>query len=129
MLQHYIQGEANERVCALPLMVDFGVINGDLSLKTNSYPVNIPVGAYQVCRQLTLGKVNTVLTKTKKDGKHIHNAPAVSSALELDSEHEHEVLIPEKMRSIKAGDNVLVVWVGNDAVVVDIILPAKEAFK
>ena len=38
--------------------------------------------------------------------------------------HQHHVLIPEKMRSIKPGDRVLVAWVGDDAVVVDLVLPA-----
>ena len=37
------------------------------------------------------------------------------------SDHEHIVLIPEKMRRIKAGDRVLVAWVENEAVVVDIV--------
>ena len=88
MLQHYIQGEAEERVGALPLMVDFGVINGDLSLKMNSFPVNIPVGAYQVCRQLTLGKVNTVLTKTKKDEQIVEKLDNIVSNCATISEQD-----------------------------------------
>lgn len=43
-----------------------------------------------------------------------------------DGMHQHHVLIPEKMRSIKPGDRVLVAWVGDDPVVVDIILPGTE---
>ena len=43
-----------------------------------------------------------------------------------DGQHQHHVLIPEKMRWIKPGDHVLVVWVGTDPVVIDIILPATE---
>ena len=36
---------------------------------------------------------------------------------------EKTVLVPEKMRSIKAGDRVLVAWIGDDICIIDIILP------
>lgn len=52
-----------------------------------------------------------------ENGSHSH--PAAGS-------HSHEVLLPEKMRSIQPGDRVLVAWVSNDAIILDIILPAKE---
>lgn len=41
-----------------------------------------------------------------------------------DGMHQHHALIPEKMRKLKPGDRVLVAWVQNDAVVVDLVLPA-----
>lgn len=52
--------------------------------------------------------------------------PSVRSAGgdSADGMHQHHVLIPEKMRSIKPGDRVLVAWVGDDPCVIDIILPA-----
>lgn len=39
------------------LILDFGQINGDLSLTTNTFPVKIPPGDYVVCMssQLTAG--------------------------------------------------------------------------
>jgi len=43
-----------------------------------------------------------------------------------DGEHQHHVLIPEKMRHLEPGDRVLVAWVGDDACVIDLILPATE---
>lgn len=39
--------------------------------------------------------------------------------------HVHDVLIPEKMRKLLPGDRVLVAWVQNDAVVIDLVLPAS----
>lgn len=50
--------------------------------------------------------------------------PPQSSAGSGGSEgaHQHHVLVPEKMRSLKPGDRVLVAWVQNEAVVVDIIV-------
>lgn len=70
----------------------------------DTYPVPIPKGAYSVLRQLTLGPTGAELTKT----------------MEADG-HTHMVEVPEIMRSIGAGDRVLVARVQNKAVVLDII--------
>ena len=118
--------QANES----PLVLDFGVIQPDGSLLTNTYPIPIPKSDYQVCRQLTLGETNTWLTNTKADGIHDvyttqYPGPGYSK-IGVGEEHKHEVLIPEKMRWAKPGDRVLVAWVQNDAVVIDIIRPATE---
>lgn len=95
---------------------DFGVIMSDYSLQTDTYPEPIPNGEYLLCRQLTLGKKDEVLTRTQKigmknDGRH----PNVESA------HIHDVLIPEKMASLLPGDRVLVAWVADDAVIIDVV--------
>lgn len=86
-----------------PLILDFGEIQANGSLMTNTFPIPIHKGDYSVCRQLTLGDTGEVLTSTNE------------------IQPEHEITIPEKMRSIEAGDRVLVAWVQNEAVVVDII--------
>ncbi len=66
-----------------PQTIDFGKIQGNMSLVTNLFPQPIPKGDYMVCRQLTL----------------------------------------EVTGKLKPGDRVLVAWVGDDACVIDIILP------
>lgn len=86
-----------------PLVLDFGEIQANGSLVTNTFPVPIPKGDYSICRQLTLGKAGEYLTCTTEK-------PPL-----------HSVEIPEKMRGVGAGDRVLVAWVQNEAVVVDII--------
>lgn len=102
-----------------PAALDIGQIGSDMSLTTNQFPKPIPRTDYLVCRQLTLGATGGKLTETKTQGKH-------EGHLAGDGSHDHEIKIPEKMRSIKPGDRVLVAWVGDDAVVVDIILPATS---
>lgn len=80
--------------------------------------------------------------KPAKSGDHTHQikcavtgAQIVTDASDLhthpDTEgaHIHAVLIPESMRKLKVGDRVLVAWVGNDPVVIDIILPATDLQK
>ncbi len=92
-----------------PQTLDFGVIQGDMSLLLNGFPKPIPPQDYLVCRQLTLGAAGEEYCETTSDGHHAHN---------------HQGIIPEKMRSIRPGDRVLVAWVGeDDACVIDIILP------
>lgn len=106
-----------------PLCLDFGEIQANGSLITNTFPVSIPKGQYCVCRQLTLGTAGDGLTKTEDDGSHQHNEDNSGDDLHKENEgtHQHTVLIPEKMRSLQAGDRVLVAWVQNEAVVIDII--------
>lgn len=132
-----------------PQVLDFGEIQGDMSLLTNRYPCPIPQADYMVCRQLTLGPVNNILAKTQDiglphSGSHLHNVngpvgeetgavpdppiPSERTAGEdsADGMHQHHVLIPEKMRHIQPGDRVLVAWVGDDPCVVDIVLPGTS---
>lgn len=110
-----------------PLVLDFGEIQEDGSLITNTFPVSIPKGDYTICRQLTLGEVGEVLA-TIKDGGHSHdggehgghvNGNGIHS--HSGGSHNHSMEIPEKMRSAGPGDRVLVAWVQNEAVVIDIV--------
>lgn len=97
------------------LVLDFGTIQGDMSLKTNTFAIPIPQADYHVCRQLTLGPTGSLLTDTKTRGQH-------GGHLSGDGAHDHDIKVPEKMRSIKPGDRVLVAWVQSEAVVIDIVL-------
>lgn len=118
-LASILQGRMHE-TGKKPQAIDFGEIQGDMSLLTNQFRQPIPQGDYMVCRQLTLGPKDDKLTTTpqEKDGEHKNH-----TAGEDYGKHLHDVVIPEKMRSIKPGDRVLVAWVGDDACVIDIILP------
>lgn len=103
-------------VTAKPAILDIGEIGGDMSLTTNQFPQPIPQTDYIVCRQLKLGKTGEKLTETKTQGQHSGHTGG-------DGSHDHDIKIPEKMRSIKPGDRVLVAWVGDDACIIDLILP------
>jgi len=86
-------------------VLDFGEITKSYELETTVYPVPIPKDDYQVCRQLTLGNKDEVLCRVS-DG--------------------NEAYIPEKMRKLKPGDRVLVAWVREEPVVVDIVVRADK---
>ena len=89
---------------ASPLVLDFGEIQANESLITNTFPTSIPKGEYSILRSLTLGKKVDYLTCTSEK-------PPL-----------HTIVIPEKMRSIVPGDRVLVAWVQSEAVVIDIVV-------
>lgn len=88
------------------LVLDFGAIQKNGSLLTNTFPVAIPKGDYQVCRHL---KSHSATTSSKSVGDH--------------GSHSHSVGIHE---ALKKGDRVLVAWVQNDAVVIDVLVEASS---
>lgn len=103
-----------------PDTLDYGVIQSDMSILLNKFPVPIPQADYMVCRQLTLGPTDTYLTHTAVDGAHSQPDAGFGGA------HEHDTLIPEKMRHLQPGDRVLVAWVDDEPCVIDLVLPATE---
>lgn len=123
----------NNREAYGDLVLDFGQIQSDYSLLTNTYPIPIPKADYLVCRQLTLGGTGSQLTATGTKGTHEHTGGTHEGHTSGDGSHTHDggghshtVTIPEKMRWLNPGDRVLVAWVQNDAIVVDIICSATE---
>lgn len=119
-----------------PLVLDFGVIQQDYSLITNTYPMPIPKSDYLVCRDATHNP-NIPLTKTYQDqGQHPHGSSGSHgghssgngshSHPDTEGTHVHDVVLPETMHWLKPGDRVLVAWVQNDAVVIDVVLPATR---
>lgn len=102
-----------------PLVLDIGIINEDYSLSTNTYPNPIPKSDYLACRAITYDP-SVPLTKTYCDGAHGQPHAGFGGA------HVNQVELPEKMYWIRPGDKVLVAWVQNDAVVVDIIVSGSE---
>lgn len=101
-----------------PPQLDSGIINSDYSLTTNSFPCPIPQNEYSVCRSL-LYDPSVPLTRTYTDGSHGH--PDASPP----GTHYHEVRLPKKMYWVRPGQKVLVAWIQNEAVVVDVVYDAK----
>jgi hypothetical protein len=97
-----------------PLVLDFGEVLENYSLMTNTFPVPIPKSDYTICRGLTFGNIGEKLGETNEPSQNLGEI------------HTHSVLVPIKMRSVKSGDRVLVAWVQNEAVVVDIITSARN---
>lgn len=92
-----------------PLVLDFGEIQANGSLMTNTFPVPVPKGDYSVCRHVGSLKF------TISEGGHMGHEGQTEEY--HTGEHTHTVKPP----SIKTGDRVLVAWVQNEAVVIDVI--------
>ena len=139
------------------LLLDFGTIMEDYSLLTNTYPIPIPPSDYLVCRNAVLPESEVVSTEetTAEDNPHSHGYTEQSTAegqtgtvdghshpvtIQLSpvrtasvtttqKPHPHDVDIARaSQRSIMPGDTVLVAWVQNDAVVIDIVYEAGGIF-
>jgi hypothetical protein len=87
------------------LVLDFGQIQSDGSLLTNTFPIPIPRSDYHVCR-LVGG-----LSYQIKGGTHGGHTGG-------DGSHTHTAAPPQ----LKTGDRVLVAWVQNEAVVIDVVI-------
>lgn len=142
------------------LVLDFGQIQGDGSLLTNTYQIPIPASDYLVCRGCVLpnSEVITSYSTTAQNNSHRHKfddaliLEGTTDAQSSPESHSHLVEVPmldiftayttstqkshshsvdiarPSQRMLKAGDRVLVAWVYNDAVVIDIIKSASEIF-
>lgn len=102
-----------------PLVLDFGIINSDYSLTTNTFPRPIPKGDYSVCRAATYDP-GVPLTQSYNDGEHSQPDAGYGGA------HTHDIRLPEKMYWIRPGDKVLVAWVQDEAVVVDLVYSSSR---
>lgn len=98
------------------VMVELGVINSNMSLSVASLGNAIPKGDYMVSLHLT--KASLILDTTKVE---LETGTAEAHKHSVAS-HGHKVTIPAKLRELKAGDRVLVVWCGTEPVVVDIVV-------
>lgn len=113
-----VLGSMMRGIADKPPQLDFGIINGDYSLMTNSFPRPIPKEEYSVCRTL-LYDPEVPLTKTYVDGKHGHPDASPPGL------HWHYVELPKKMYHLRPGDKVLVAIIQNEFVVIDIIYNAS----
>lgn len=90
-----------------PLVIDFGEIQADGSLRTNTFPVSIPPGDYSVCKGIS--GFQLIVTGGAHEGH-----------TEGNGNHNHDVSLP----AVAPGNRVIVAWVQNEAVVIDVIVPA-----
>ncbi len=140
-----------------PLVLDFGEILPNMSLLTNTFPLEIPKGQYTICRSVSwnpaipmtmtwrVDEAPSVQGWEEEDWSEkawqggpvdLHNPPVSVPHMhgkkgEHDhgscptGQHYHDVYLPDKMRWIKPGDRVLVAWVEDEAVVIDIVLNSE----
>lgn len=92
-----------QRQSEQPVLIEIGEIDASYNLKTDTFSELIPKTDYLICRSLVIGEEGKELVKT---------------------EENDIVPVPAILRKLMPGDRVLVAWIGADAIVVDILLPA-----
>lgn len=98
-----------QKESATSLVLDFGSIGADYSLVTNTFPIPIPAADYLVCRLVS--------------GISLETAGGVHTGHEAgDGTHSHSI----DVQPVGPGDRVLVAWVNNDAIVIDVIRSASR---
>lgn len=99
-----VLAERMQKENASPQALDFGTVTMGGGLQTDTFGQVIPKGSYTVLRHLRAAEKH-IVSELEEDG----TVPP----------HEHTVTIPENI--LADGDRVLVAWVQNEAVVVDVI--------
>lgn len=113
--------------------LELGKILNDLSLQTDHFPIPIKKGEYLISRALTHDKTQPFSTTKQNQGKHPHGpsgghsqpeGDGIHSHPDTEGDHLHDIVLPESMYPLKAGDRVLVAWVnqGTDVIVIDIVV-------
>lgn len=103
---------------AVPVTVELGIINSDMSLSTDSLSGKIDPRDYMIDLRLTHKNYYTYdeMNSSAKaphhhsGGDHVHD----------DGLHDHRV--PSVFRRLEPGDRVLVLWVGHEPIIVSIIV-------
>ena len=85
---------------AVPTTIELGIVNGNLSITTDSLHAEIPRGDYMV---------NLMLTGARR----------TDEASCGDGIHSHA--LPEGFREIQPGDRIIVAWCGTEPVVIAIV--------
>ena len=104
-----------------PVILDFGTIQSNYSLITNRYPVEIPASDYLICRCAGLPNSETV-SSTSHTHTYEGDQRTGSASVRVD-------IARKSQNHVKPGDRVLVAWVDNDAVVIDIVYTATNVFE
>ena len=104
----------------LPMGPELGVIGPRLSLIPDSLRKPIPKGSYLVDLTLTHPDYNVqVTTHIHQGGAHGGHQGGSGTHNHSDGDHTHR--IPDVFRGLQEGDRVLLVWCGNEPVVLAIV--------
>lgn len=105
---------------AVPVTVELGTINGNMSLSTDSLMTPIPKGSYMIDIRLGCTTYKTSDEEhTHSGGTHGGHSGGSGTHTHNGGEHNHR--LPQEFRALKAGDRVMVVWCGHEPVVTAIV--------
>lgn len=117
---------------AVPMNLELGIINDNLSLTTDSLRSPVPKGQYMVNILLTGEYQTSSEEHTHDGGSHTHSGGAHTQETgsgththdggnHSHSGGAHSHRLPEEFRALKSGDRVLVAWCGNEPVIIAVV--------
>jgi hypothetical protein len=109
----------------IPTTLELGTINSDRSLTTDSLPARISPSDYMIDIRLTARSYDTdEATHTHTGGTHGGHESGSGSHTHDGGSHKHG--LPAAFRAVKPGDRVLVAWLGNEPVVVAVVVSGNS---
>lgn len=87
---------------------EFGIITADYGLKLERFSQAIPNGDFMVSKRLL--KWDEITVKTEETEGHRHTV---------------KINADQTQQGLNPGDHVLVIWVGNEPVITDVVLNSK----
>lgn len=117
--------------------LELGIINGDMSLTTDSLNGKIGPDDYMIALRFThytYYTYNELNSSAKKPhihefGEHSHGVGIPSGAHIHDQDGLHDHRVPSVFRKIEPGDRVLVAWVGNEPIIIEIVVAGTTITK
>lgn len=120
---------------AIPTTLELGTINGNLSLTVDSIGTPIPQADYMVDLRLTHDtyySYNELNSSAKKPHHHAggtHGGHDGGNGYHTHDDGLHDHRVPSVFRRLKAGDRVLVAWIGYQPVIVAIVVAGTTITK
>lgn len=119
---------------AVPTTLELGIINGNLSLTVDSIGTPIPQADYMVALHLTHENYYSYNElNSSRNAPHHHaggeHAQCEGSGFHTHDDGLHDHRVPSVFRRLKAGDRVLVAWIGHQPVIVDIVVAGDTITK
>lgn len=107
-LGHTLSGHMNTTFDAKNRVgLEIGLVNADFSLQMPRFETSIPKEDYKVGRNLCVDYINPIQVTTSASSEgHTHSV---------------SIPLPEGVKKIAPGDEVLVAWVGNEPVIICIL--------
>ena len=105
----------------IPTTLELGIINSDMSLTTDGLSGRIEPRDYMVDIRLASGSYETEeATVSLSGGTHGGHESGNGSHTHTGGEHVHA--LPGAFRGLKPGDRVLVAWVGNEPIIIAVVV-------
>lgn len=105
---------------AVPISIELGIVNANLSITPDSVAYSIPKGEYMVNILLTSDPYTSRETHEHSGGAHGGHEGGDGTHTHSGGLHRH--MMPPEYRGLQPGDRILIAWCGYEPVVIAIVV-------